>query len=508
MNSNKMPKVLFTLKKILTKNFDLVLLTIILLISRFYRLEEFITFLGDQGRDALIIKRLLLLEKLTLIGPPTSIGGVFLGPFYYYLMTLPLAIFRLDPLGLAFFVALLSVIFCLIIYFIVKKSFGRSISLFLTSMIFSSFALTHSARYSWNPNLLPYISFFFIYYLWRFRFQKTNIFSNIFLGVLVGIGIQLHYLAILMIPLYFVYKTYFLKSLNLIIRQSIWFFSGFLTLISPLFLFDIKHNFVNIHSFISAFNSNNSQETSRFIDRIRSTLSGYLEHVFGIQTNYSMALIVVCIFLLIASYLIFKSKVKNNLVSFSKLNLLFILIYLLGFSMINSSRHYHYYNPLYISTYLLMITLATLIADLISIKKHFVKSIFILILISPFIITQLPKSHIHFYLKLGNNQLTEAKKLAEIVFHNIKKSPYQITAIPSTASTGHIRYFLEIAGKPALDEEDPRAGEEMFVYCYEQECNIDGHPQWQIANFQRGKTRVSKIGELYTIKIYKIEKEN
>ena len=50
---------------------------------RFYRLPEYLMFLSDQGRDAIVLKRLVTLEKLVFVGPTTSIGNVFTGPFYY-----------------------------------------------------------------------------------------------------------------------------------------------------------------------------------------------------------------------------------------------------------------------------------------------------------------------------------------------------------------------------------------------------------------------------------------
>jgi len=62
---------------------------------RFYRLNDFAMFLSDQGRDAIIIKRILTGEHFPAIGAPTSVGQVYLGPFIitlllhgYYFLTL------------------------------------------------------------------------------------------------------------------------------------------------------------------------------------------------------------------------------------------------------------------------------------------------------------------------------------------------------------------------------------------------------------------------------------
>jgi hypothetical protein len=44
------------------------------------------TFLGDEGRDALVLLRLFRNFDIPFLGPTASVGGFFLGPFYYYLI--------------------------------------------------------------------------------------------------------------------------------------------------------------------------------------------------------------------------------------------------------------------------------------------------------------------------------------------------------------------------------------------------------------------------------------
>ena len=125
---------------ILTKNY-LVLIGILLVgvFLRFYRLEGFVTFLGDQGRDAIIVKRIITLEHFPAIGAPTSIGQVYLGPFYYYFIAPWLLFFNYQPIGLAFGVAFFSSLYLLINYLIVKELFDKKIALISTILLsFSS----------------------------------------------------------------------------------------------------------------------------------------------------------------------------------------------------------------------------------------------------------------------------------------------------------------------------------------------------------------------------------
>ena len=66
---------------------------------RLYNISGYMTFLGDEGRDVLIVKRMIVDHKFTLLGPTASVGGFFLGPIYYYFMLPFLWLWRLDPTG-------------------------------------------------------------------------------------------------------------------------------------------------------------------------------------------------------------------------------------------------------------------------------------------------------------------------------------------------------------------------------------------------------------------------
>ena len=100
-------------------NWSLILLVGILLIASFfrlYRVRDYLVFLGDEGRDALVWQRMIVDHKFTLLGPTASVGGFYLGPVYYYL-TLPFAwASHLDPVGPAYFVSFLGIATVYLVY--------------------------------------------------------------------------------------------------------------------------------------------------------------------------------------------------------------------------------------------------------------------------------------------------------------------------------------------------------------------------------------------------------
>jgi len=50
---------------------------------RLFRFQTFLEFLDDQGRDAIVMKQILVNHDFTLLGPGTSVGKMYLGPLCY-----------------------------------------------------------------------------------------------------------------------------------------------------------------------------------------------------------------------------------------------------------------------------------------------------------------------------------------------------------------------------------------------------------------------------------------
>src|SRR3989344_8913644 len=177
--------------------FILILLFGILL--RFYQLEGFVTFLGDQGRDAIILKRIVTFEHFPAIGAPTSAGQVYLGPFYYYFIAPWLLLFNFNPIGPAEGAAILSSIFILVNYIVVKKLFDRIVGLISSTLLTFSFVLIEFSRFSWNPNLLPLFSLLTAYAT-IFAVKRQKKLFYILAGSFFSFTIQLHYLALFLAP--------------------------------------------------------------------------------------------------------------------------------------------------------------------------------------------------------------------------------------------------------------------------------------------------------------------
>ncbi len=177
----------------------LLLILILAAYLRLYKISGYMTFLGDEGRDVLVVKRMIVDHKFTLLGPTASVGGFFLGPIYYYFMLPFLWAWQLDPTGPAVMVALFGIATVFLVFLLGSELFNPWAGLGAASLYALSPVVIAYSRSSWNPNLVPFFSTLLIYMLWRtVKYPKWWHFLGI--GILLGIGLQLHYLFLFLFP--------------------------------------------------------------------------------------------------------------------------------------------------------------------------------------------------------------------------------------------------------------------------------------------------------------------
>src|SRR3989338_9865014 len=176
-----MEKITLRLKKFFKDNpresLVLGLIIVFALALRLYKIDGFMTFLGDEGRDVRIVRDLLS-GNLVFIGPQTSIGNMYLGPLYYSLIAPALAFSGGNPVGPAIEVAFLGTLTVLLTWWFGRAWFGRRIGL-IAALLFalSPVAIIYS-RSSWNPNPMPLFSLLSIWGIWQvYHHQKFRYLS-------------------------------------------------------------------------------------------------------------------------------------------------------------------------------------------------------------------------------------------------------------------------------------------------------------------------------------------
>jgi len=474
---------------IVAKNWILVVVVLVGIFLRFYRLEGFVTFLGDQGRDAIIIKRIITGEHFPAIGAPTSVGQVYLGPFYYYFIAPWLLLFKFQPIGLAFGVAIYSSFYLLVNYFIVKELFNKRISLISTLFLSFSSVLIDFSRFSWNPNLLPLFVLLTIYF--AIKSLQTNKWHYFFLlGAFLSFSIQLHYLALFLIPaigIIFLSSLY-KKSVKQLISQFHNFLISVLSFIifsSPLIIFDLRHNFLNSKLFLALFKSSGTSFTSKinsFFD------SFYYLNFYSFNINLNKFFIyVLLVFLFIILFTLIKKS--SNLKTF----LLIFFITIVGMSLYNGPKHPHYFGILF-PLYFVIISYF-----LASLNQSSFGKIMIVFFISGYIFLNFQKYY--FLRNQPNNQIAHAEKVAQFLDKKIGKEKFNFAVQPDGDPEDAYLYFLELKGKVPLDRKKLEVGNEMFIVCGN-DCDLKNTKSWNINMF--GKFEISSEWSVEGVRIYKL----
>src|SRR3970040_179818 len=136
----------------------LILLTILLIgaFFRLYKIDEYMTFLGDEGRDVIVVGRLLTDFDPILVGPGTSIGNMYLGPLYYYMMAPALLLAHFSPVGPAVEIAILGIITVGFVWWVGREWFDKNTGLIAAALYAISPTVITYSRSSWNPNIMPF----------------------------------------------------------------------------------------------------------------------------------------------------------------------------------------------------------------------------------------------------------------------------------------------------------------------------------------------------------------
>jgi 4-amino-4-deoxy-L-arabinose transferase-like glycosyltransferase len=156
-------------------------------VSRLYQINQYMTFLGDEGRDVIIVRRLLTEGHPPLIGPGTSIGNMYLGPLYYYFMAPGLFLTNFSPVGPAVQIALLGIITIWMVWYVGREWFGKNVALIASCLYAISPIVIIYSRSSWNPNIMPFFAILSVYSIWRV-FKHYEFKWMLVLGVAFALG--------------------------------------------------------------------------------------------------------------------------------------------------------------------------------------------------------------------------------------------------------------------------------------------------------------------------------
>ena len=183
--------------KLLKNNKPLIVLAIFLfeLLLRFYDINGKSPFGYDQVDNAWAAMNLIVNHKLPLVGMAAKgNSGIFLGPFYYYLISIIYWITNLNPIASGIFAGLTSIFTFWVIFYVSRKLFSAEVA--IIAVFINTFLLPAIIfdRVQWNVNFIPSVSFIIFYVLYRITLGDFK--KIIVLALLVGASLSVHFTSI------------------------------------------------------------------------------------------------------------------------------------------------------------------------------------------------------------------------------------------------------------------------------------------------------------------------
>lgn len=478
------------------------------LILRFWRLPEYMTFLGDEGRDALMIKRILETGDIPLIGPPTSIGNIYLGPLYYYMISMPMAIFWLNPVAAAGMAALIGVLTVFLIYYLGKDWFGKTAGLISAFLYAISPVTIIYSRSSWNPNPAPFFALMAI--LGIFRVHRSRNFRWLILtGAAVAFAVQMHYLALILIPivgLLWIYEVILILRKKITRKHLLGGTIGailiFLALMSPLVIFDLKHDFLNYKAISTFFlqrettiNLNPFNTIERLIPIYSYSLVGrYMAGENPILTPLISILVILPI--LLVSF----SKLKGVVIRWPYVGLgVWLFVGIFGLALYKQNIYDHYLGFLNPVPFLLLGALFSMTSTWnVSSKLPVLTHGMWLVLVVALVIVNLQNSPLK---NPPGKQLQRTQDIARFVIVEAQEKPFNFALIAKNNYDSAYQFYLDIFGhKPKTVPAE--ITDQLFVVCEDPICEPINHPKYEIAGF--GWSKIEKEQTFLGVRVYKL----
>lgn len=378
-------------------------------LSTWWLINNDILYEVDVSRDFSLLKEMIDTGRLSLVGPHTSMGGVFHGPLWYYINLPVFFATGGDPILMGWFWWGLSIATLIIFWIVVKKLFGSTVALFST-LLYSANSIVNPIigfKQFFNPYGAVMLSPVFFYFLVRYIETKKSLFLAFLLltiGCLIQFqmvfGIPILILTILYLAI-FLYKNKLLK--HLLIFPIILF--PLLTFI----LFDLRHDFIQTKSALMFLSSSQQKNIEILPFVYEKAVSVVTDTFFSLTLDNRL---LAGVYFLLFIFLAFKVKGKDRKIY------MFFLYFYFGFWLMLLPQNITwttYYWP-FLPIIIMLIT-----AFMNHLSKEIFFLIFIPLLIWNYYIAGVYINKFNFDIdKRGTNSWAFNKKMAEMVYEDAK----------------------------------------------------------------------------------------
>jgi len=338
------------MKKFLTK--ELLALYLIIAVGLFLRVQGIFTnsfaFTYDVGRDMLAVNDIVHLGKIPLIGQTTGLPGLFYGPWWYYILTVPFILSSGNPAGIVFFMALSGVASVFFGFKLGKNIGGTTLGLILASLLSFSPVMVGLASQIWNPNLIPLFVIIFMYCLHLIfvsleRKKNIGIMPLFFLGLMLGIILDSEVVFGSLFLVGAIISIFILVGKKLKLKDYLFAFLGFLLILLPRAIFDLRHKFLMTNTLLYfARNIFPSTHGNNSLFAPSNSIVSLFNLWLGTLSNGNWLLGIILIFFVIFSIIFYRKKLEKKEKSLLLFSLITIAVFLIGLSFFPGAIWDHY----------------------------------------------------------------------------------------------------------------------------------------------------------------------
>ena len=217
-------------------------------------ITEKVLFHFDSARDWLWVRDLAISKKLILVGPWSSLQGVFYGPLTYYLLAIFFVLFDGQPVGGSIYALIMNLTALILLYRFLKLRLSSAVGLIgLTLLAFAPLSLYVSTFiFQTNPSLILGVLILEPLY----RLSRGDRQALPWIAVIAGLGVQTNlFWAGFLLP-YIIFLVLWLR-LKLTWRLGIKTIICFSIPLLPQVVFELRHDWLQTRSVLGFIQGEN-----------------------------------------------------------------------------------------------------------------------------------------------------------------------------------------------------------------------------------------------------------
>jgi hypothetical protein len=412
-----------------------------------------------------------------------------------------------DPVGPSILVALVGIATVFLVYHISLNWFSSvRLSLIASFLYAISPVVIKYSNFSWNPNIMPFFSLLFIYFIYQALFKRLYHYL-IYATLAFIMVINSHFLGLLLLPIAFIYWLHLIyilystknKHFYVLIRFTLVSIFIFMLSLTPQILFDIKHQGQNFNSIVKFFTERETTVSIKpykalpLLPQLYDQLITRL--VAGKNTLIGPILSILSVLTLLLCFI--KSKLKLNFKTPLFLCLLWLFIGLVGLGLYKQHVYDHYFGFIFPVVFIII---AFVFNWLLSQKLilYRVISVLALFTISLFSLLENPFRY------SPNKQLSTTKKISQFIVNQSNNKPFNLALLAKQNYDPPYRYLINQNSISLFSLHD-KMTEQLFVICEPNkdiDCQPINNPFWDIAAF--GWAKIDQQWQIDNIKIFKL----